>query len=54
MKEVDAKAWALEENLLHLLKDSSGSQAVPYPANPAPIVAGEVREDVMPQVVNSP
>lgn len=50
LKEVDAKAWALEENLLHLLKDSSESQAVPYPANPAPIVAGVVREDVMPQV----
>lgn len=50
LKEVDAKAWALEENLLHLLKDSSESQAVPCPANPAPIVAGVVREDVMPQV----
>lgn len=53
LKEVDAKAWALEENLLQLLKVSSESQAVPYPPNPAPIVAGVIREDVMPQVVPS-
>ena len=50
LKEVDAKAWALEENLLQLLKVSSESQSVPYPPNPAPIVAGVIREDVMPQV----
>ena len=53
LKEVDAKAWALEENLLQLLHVSSESQAVPYPPNPAPIVAGVVREDVIAQVVLS-
>ncbi|KAI9932974.1 hypothetical protein MW887_009228 [Aspergillus wentii] len=48
LKEVDAKAWALEENLLQLLKVSSESQSVPCPSNPAPIVGGVVREDVLP------
>lgn len=50
LKEVDAKAWALEENLLQLLKYSSESQPVPHPPHPAPIVGGVVREDVLPKV----
>ena len=50
LKEVDAKAWALEENLLQLLKVSSETQAVQHPPNPAPIVAGVIRDDIMPQV----
>lgn len=50
LKEVDAKAWALEENLLQLLEVASESRAVPYPATPAPIVAGVVREDFLPKV----
>ena len=50
LKEVDAKAWALEENLLQLLKVSSESQAVQHPPNPAPIVAGVIRDDIVPQV----
>lgn len=50
LKEVDAKAWALEENLLQLLKYSSESQPVPYPPHPAPIVGGVVREDFLPKV----
>lgn len=50
LKEVDAKAWALEENLLQLLKVSSESQAVQHPPNPAPIVAGVIRDDILPQV----
>lgn len=52
LKEVDAKAWALEENLLELLKVASDSEppAVPCPANPAPIIGGVVREDVLPKV----
>ena len=50
LKEVDAKAWALEDNLLQLLKASSESQPVPYPSNPAPIIAGTVREDLLPSV----
>ncbi|KAI2794788.1 hypothetical protein POX_a01389 [Penicillium oxalicum] len=49
LKEVDAKAWALEENLLQLLQISSESQPVPHPAHPAPIVGGVVREDVIPK-----
>ncbi|KAF7716890.1 Uncharacterized protein PECH_000719 [Penicillium ucsense] len=49
LKEVDAKAWALEENLLQLLQVASESQPVPHPAHPAPIVAGVVREDVLPK-----
>ncbi|KAJ5949479.1 Zinc finger PHD-finger [Penicillium verhagenii] len=49
LKEVDAKAWALEENLLQLLQLSSVSQPVPHPPHPAPIVAGVLREDVIPQ-----
>ncbi|PLB55090.1 hypothetical protein P170DRAFT_432627 [Aspergillus steynii IBT 23096] len=48
LKEVDAKAWALEDNLLQLLKTSSESQAVPFPPNPAPVIAGAVREDLLP------
>jgi hypothetical protein len=50
LKEVDAKAWALEENLLQLLQISSESQPVPHPPHPAPIVGGLVREDVLPKV----
>lgn len=50
LKEVDAKAWALEENLLQLLQVSSESQPVPHPPHPAPIVGGVIREDIMPQV----
>lgn len=50
LKEVDAKAWALEENLLQLLQLSSESQPVAHPPHPAPIVGGVVREDFMPQV----
>ncbi|KAJ6171142.1 hypothetical protein N7470_000209 [Penicillium chermesinum] len=49
LKEVDAKAWALEENLLQLLQLSLDSQPVPYPPHPAPIVGGVVREDFMPK-----
>ncbi|OGE48526.1 hypothetical protein PENARI_c028G06384 [Penicillium arizonense] len=49
LKEVDAKAWALEENLLQLLEHSSESQPVAHPPHPAPIVGGVVREDVLPQ-----
>jgi hypothetical protein len=45
LKEVDAKAWALEENLQHLLKIASDSEPVACPPNPAPIVDGVVRED---------
>ncbi|OQE42963.1 hypothetical protein PENCOP_c003G00398 [Penicillium coprophilum] len=58
LKEVDAKAWALEENLLQLLQFSSQSQPVPHPPHPAPIVGGVIREDVLPkdlsQSVESP
>lgn len=50
LKEVDAKAWALEENLLQLLELSSVSQPVPHPPHLAPIVAGVMRDDVLPQV----
>lgn len=50
LKEVDAKAWALEENLLQLLQYSSESQPVPHPPHPAPIVGGVVREDFLPKV----
>jgi hypothetical protein len=50
LKEVDAKAWALEDNLLQLLKVSSESQPVPCPLNPAPIVDGVVRDDIVPAV----
>ena len=50
LKEVDAKAWALEDNLLQLLKTSSESQPVPFPSNPAPVIAGAVREDLLPAV----
>ncbi|PWY93399.1 hypothetical protein BO94DRAFT_532334 [Aspergillus sclerotioniger CBS 115572] len=52
LKEVDAKAWALEDNLLQLLKASSESQPVPYPSNPAPIIAGSVREDLLPSALS--
>ncbi|KAL2005816.1 hypothetical protein VTN00DRAFT_10309 [Thermoascus crustaceus] len=52
LKEVDAKAWALEENLQHLLKIACDSQPVPYPPNPAPIIDGVVREDA--QMRDSP
>ncbi|EAL89625.2 hypothetical protein CNMCM8689_008501 [Aspergillus fumigatus] len=47
LKEVDAKAWALEDNLLQLLKVSSESQPLPCPPNPAPIVDGVVRDDIV-------
>jgi hypothetical protein len=50
LKEVDAKAWALEENLLQLLQFSSESQPVPHPPHPAPIAGGVIREDVLPKV----
>jgi hypothetical protein len=50
LKEVDAKAWALEENLLQLLQFSSESQPVPHPPHPAPIIGGVIREDVLPEV----
>ncbi|KAJ6189467.1 hypothetical protein N7519_004375 [Penicillium mononematosum] len=49
LKEVDAKAWALEENLLQLLQFSSESQPVPHPPHPAPIIEGVIREDVLPK-----
>ncbi|KAJ5779523.1 Zinc finger PHD-finger [Penicillium paradoxum] len=48
LKEVDAKAWALEENLLQLLKFSFQSEPVPHPPHPAPIVGGVIREDALP------
>ncbi|RDW57047.1 putative PHD finger domain protein (Ing1) [Aspergillus mulundensis] len=48
LKEVDAKAWALEDNLLQLLKASSESQSTPCPSNPAPIVEGVVRDGLLP------
>lgn len=54
LKEVDAKAWALEENLLQLLQLSSKSHPVPHPPRPAPIVGGMVREDVLPRVSTLP
>ncbi|KAL4808315.1 hypothetical protein BDV18DRAFT_134682 [Aspergillus unguis] len=47
LKEVDAKAWALEDNLLQLLKASSESQSTPYPSNPAPVIGGVVRDDLL-------
>lgn len=50
LKEVDAKAWALEENLLQLLQYASESGPVPHPPHPAPIAGGVVREDVLPKV----
>ena len=50
LKEVDAKAWALEDNLLQLLKAASESQPTPYPPNAAPIIEGVVREDLLPAV----
>jgi hypothetical protein len=42
LKEVDAKAWALEENLQQLLKIASDWEPVPCPTNPAPIVNGAI------------
>lgn len=50
LKEVDAKAWALEDNLLQLLKVSSESQSTPYPTNTAPVIGGVVRDDLLPAV----
>lgn len=50
LKEVDAKAWALEENLLQLLQSSLESQPVSHPPHPAPIVGGVIRDDVLPKV----
>ncbi|KAJ5374865.1 Zinc finger PHD-finger [Penicillium concentricum] len=52
LKEVDAKAWALEENLLQLLQFSSQSQPVPHPPHPAPIVGGVIREDLLPKDIS--
>ncbi|KAL4958408.1 hypothetical protein BDW69DRAFT_153989 [Aspergillus filifer] len=54
LKEVDAKAWALEDNLLQLLKASSESAVTTCPANPAPVVGGVVREDLLPQDAAQP
>ncbi|KAL5336766.1 hypothetical protein BJX70DRAFT_371476 [Aspergillus crustosus] len=48
LKEVDAKAWALEENLLQLLQSSAESQSTPYPSVPAPVIGGVVRDDLLP------
>ncbi|KAF9888025.1 hypothetical protein FE257_009415 [Aspergillus nanangensis] len=48
LKEVDAKAWALEDNLLQLLKSSAECPPVQCPTNPAPMIAGAVREDLLP------
>ncbi|KAL3479137.1 hypothetical protein BJX99DRAFT_223162 [Aspergillus californicus] len=45
LKEVDAKAWALEENLLQVLEASSESQPLP---DPSPVIAGVARDDLMP------
>jgi hypothetical protein len=50
LKEVDAKAWALEDNLQQLLTIASDSEPVPCPPNPAPIVDGVVREYALSQV----
>lgn len=44
LKEVDAKAWALEDNLHQLLLSASESRPVPFPSNLAPIVDGVVRD----------
>jgi hypothetical protein len=44
LKEVDAKAWALEDNLHQLLLTAADSRPVAFPANPAPIVDGVVRD----------
>ncbi|KAF7586596.1 hypothetical protein BBP40_008641 [Aspergillus hancockii] len=55
LKEVDAKAWALEDNLMQLLKDSSESQA--QPVDPAPKNVGAAQEDPLtrglPQALDS-
>lgn len=50
LKEVDAKAWALEDNLHQLLLTASDSPPVPFPPNPAPIVDGVVRDYGLSQV----
>jgi hypothetical protein len=44
LKEVDAKAWALEENLQQLLKIASSWEPGPVPSNPAPIVDGVIKD----------
>lgn len=44
LKEVDAKAWALEENLNKLLQAALDSEPVPCPPNPAPIIDGVIRD----------
>ncbi|EAU35710.1 conserved hypothetical protein [Aspergillus terreus NIH2624] len=54
LKEVDAKAWALEDTLLQLLKASSECPPVPCPANPAPMIGGVVREDLLPVNLSQP
>jgi hypothetical protein len=48
LKEVDAKAWVLEQNLLRLLRHYSESQPVPRPSHPAPILRG--CENILPKV----
>jgi hypothetical protein len=50
LKEVDAKAWALEESLSQLLKVAFDSEPVPCPPNPAPIADGVVRDGALPTV----
>jgi Inhibitor of growth proteins N-terminal histone-binding len=50
LKEVDAKAWALEENLQQLLKMASDSEPSPVPPNPTPIVDGVIRGFAGPKV----
>ncbi|KAL4932205.1 putative PHD finger domain protein (Ing1) [Aspergillus undulatus] len=55
LKEVDAKAWALEDNLLQLLKASSEaqsqSQGTQYPGNSVSAQTfGGVRDEVLTQV----
>lgn len=50
LKEVDAKAWALEDNLYQLLLNASDSRPVSYPPNPSPIVDGMVRDYRLSQV----
>jgi hypothetical protein len=49
LKEVDAKAWALEDNLMQLLKASSESQVAPS-VNPAPKNGGVAQEDSLTSV----
>lgn len=52
LKEVDAKAWALEDQLLRLLVCANESEPPVggCPDLPAPIVGGVFREDFLPRV----